>query len=176
VATTPGVRPSTVRGGRRGEATLSGMGNVDPAMIVAVDSASQALVNAFGRAEEAVLSRVSVSQLRALRIIDRHGKINLSQLAEELGAIPSSASRLCDRLVAAGLLHRRTNAADRREVELTTTMEGERLIQQLRERRHRELCRVFAAMSAEGRRALLIGLQEFSRRAGDTDTANHEVA
>src|SRR4029453_18240729 len=79
------------------------------------EAAASALVIALGRAEEKVLPRGSGSQLRALLIISRHAPTNLTQLAEELGAIPSSASRLCDRLVAAGLVTRRTGSADRRE-------------------------------------------------------------
>jgi DNA-binding MarR family transcriptional regulator len=155
----PSFDSARVRGRTRG-AALSGMPDAEPgAVAAAVEGASAALLLALGRAEEAVLPRVSVSQLRALLIIDSHEKTNLSQLADELGAIPSSASRLCDRLVAAGLIRRRAGAADRREVELSPTAEGQRLVDDLREHRRAELGRVLALMSPDGRRALLSGLQ-----------------
>ena len=165
---------------RRGEGvTLPDIPDVDvrdpAALAAAVDAATRALVITLGRAEEEVLPRVSVSQLRALLIISREAPTNLNQLAEELGAIPSSASRLCDRLVAAGLVTRRTGSVDRREVELRVSTEGQRLVEQLRETRVAELATVLATMPPDGQRALLVGLREFQRAAerldGVTDAA-----
>jgi DNA-binding MarR family transcriptional regulator len=162
----------------------------DPAAVAAaVEAATRALVITLGRAEEEILPRVSVSQLRALLIISRQAPTNLNQLAEELGAIPSSASRLCDRLVAAGLVTRRTGSVDRREVELRVSADGHRLVDQLRETRVAELAAVLATMPPDGQRALLVGLREFQRAAerldgvadaaGDAATgpaAGHDVA
>jgi DNA-binding MarR family transcriptional regulator len=146
----------------------------------AVEAATGALVIALGRAEEAILPRVSVSQLRALLIISRQAPTNLNQLAEELGAIPSSASRLCDRLVAAGLVTRRTSSADRREVELGVSVEGQRLLDQLGELRRAELATVLAAMDPESRQELLAGLRGFQRAAERLEhpglEAGHDVA
>jgi DNA-binding MarR family transcriptional regulator len=140
-------------------------------LAAAVEAAAGALVIALGRAEEAILPRVSVSQLRALLIIGRQAPTNLNQLADELGAIPSSGSRLCDRLVAAGLVTRRTGSVDRREVELRVSAEGERLVDQLREVRREQLAVVLAAMDPAGRHALLAGLREFQRAAERLDAA-----
>jgi DNA-binding MarR family transcriptional regulator len=183
---------------RRGGETLPDIPDVDvgdpAALAAAVDAATRALVITLGRAEEEVLPRVSVSQLRALLIISRQAAAglspreataptNLNRLAEELGAIPSSASRLCDRLVAAGLVTRRPGSVDRREVELRVSAEGQRLVDGLRETRVSELATVLAAMSADGRRALLQGLREFQRAAdrlegaaSDDPSADHDVA
>lgn len=145
----------------------------DPAAVAAaVEAATRALVITLGRAEEEVLPRVSVSQLRALLIIGRQAPTNLNQLAEELGAIPSSASRLCDRLVAAGLVTRRPGSVDRREVELRVSAEGQRLVEHLRDTRVAELASVLAAMPPEGQRALLVGLREFQRAAERLDGAD----
>jgi DNA-binding MarR family transcriptional regulator len=171
------------RPARRGGETLPDNPDVaDPAALAAaVDAATGALVITLGRAEEEVLPRVSVSQLRALLIISRQASTNLNQLAEELGAIPSSASRLCDRLVAAGLVTRRPGSVDRREVELRVSAEGQRLVDGLRETRVSQLATVLAAMSADGRRALLQGLREFQRAAERIEGAaaasdDHDVA
>ncbi len=79
----------------------------------AVEAAAEVLVIVWGRAQESLQQPVSASQLRALLVVDKAGEINLNGLAEELGAIPSSASRLCDRLQAAGLLTRTTGRTDR---------------------------------------------------------------
>ncbi|GIJ67319.1 hypothetical protein Voc01_022360 [Virgisporangium ochraceum] len=160
-------------GRRRGGGALPDIPDVDvgdpAAVAAAVEAATRALVITLGRAEEEILPRVSVSQLRALLIISRQAPTNLNQLAEELGAIPSSASRLCDRLVAAGLVTRRTGIIDRREVELRVSAEGQRLVDQLRETRVAELATVLATMPPDGQRALLVGLREFQRAAERLD-------
>jgi DNA-binding MarR family transcriptional regulator len=162
-------------GRRRGGTTLPEISDVDvddPAEVAAaVEAATRALVITLGRAEEEVLPRVSVSQLRALLIISREAPANLNRLAEELGAIPSSASRLCDRLVAAGLVTRRTGSVDRREVELRVSADGQRLVDRLREARVAELAAVLATMPPDGQRALLVGLREFQRAADRLDVA-----
>ncbi|SHF02055.1 MarR family winged helix-turn-helix transcriptional regulator [Streptoalloteichus hindustanus] len=127
----------------------------------AVAAAAEALVTAWGHGTETTHPKVSPSQLRALLVVERHHDINLGGLAEELGAIPSSASRLCDRLQAAGLLARRGGRADRREVTLTLTGDGQRVLNHLRTARRAELGRVLDAMTLVGRSALLAGLEEF---------------
>ena len=170
-----------VAGRREGRPPLSDAARTDVAgLAAAVEAATGALVIALGRAEEAILPRVSVSQLRALLIISRQAPTNLNQLAEELGAIPSSASRLCDRLVAAGLVTRRTGSTDRRAVELRVSLEGRRLLDQLREFRRAEVARVLAGMDAASRHALLAGLGDFQRAAERLDGtgrgAGHDVA
>jgi len=169
------------REGRLALTDAAGGTDTDVADVAAaVEAASSALVIALGRAEERILPRVSVSQLRALLIIGRQAPTNLNQLAEELGAIPSSASRLCDRLVAAGLVTRRTGSTDRREVELRVSVEGQRLLDQLREFRQAEVALVLAGMNAASRRALLAGLSDFQRAAEGLDgkgrSAGHDVA
>jgi len=166
--------------GREGGPALTAHRDTDPADIAAaIEATVGALTLALGRAEEAIMPRVSVSQLRALLLIERHGRTNLNQLAEELGAIPSSASRLCDRLVAAGLVLRRTGSSDRREVELSVSGDGRRLVEHLRRSRRDELATVLARMTPDGRRALLAGLREFHRVAGqrpECDRSNGDVA
>lgn len=167
-------------GRRRGGDPLPDIPDVDvgdpAAVAAAVEAATRALVITLGRAEEEVLPRVSVSQLRALLIISRQEPATLNRLADELGAIPSSASRLCDRLVAAGLVTRRTGSVDRREVELRVSAEGRRMVDQLRDTRVTELARVLATMPPDGQRALLAGLREFQRAAERLDGASEEAA
>src|ERR1700760_4366061 len=69
-----------------------------------VEATAEALVGIWAHVAESLDVRVSPTQLRALTAVGRYGELNLSQLAAALGALPSSASRLCDRLEAAGLL------------------------------------------------------------------------
>lgn len=67
---------------------------------------------------------VSVVQLRALTVLDREGSANLAQLADGMGVTVSTTSRLVDRLVAAGLVDRRTATHTRREIALRLTPRG----------------------------------------------------
>jgi DNA-binding MarR family transcriptional regulator len=106
--------------------------------------------------------RVSPSQLRALMAIQQHGGTNLTALAAELGAILSSASRLCDRLVAAGLVERTQGAGDRREVAMSLTRQGEELLTAIERERRSAMNAVLEQMSPQEQSELLHGLQAFS--------------
>jgi DNA-binding MarR family transcriptional regulator len=128
----------------------------------AVEAAAEALVLVFGRAAEGLHPRVSASQLRALLVVERHHEVNLHRLAGALGAIPSSTSRLCDRLQAAGLLDRSISRSDRRAVVLSLTGDGRRLLAAMRAERRADLARVLGAMTDQARAELLAGLHEFS--------------
>ncbi|MGH9065508.1 MAG: MarR family winged helix-turn-helix transcriptional regulator [Acidimicrobiales bacterium] len=135
-------------------------GNVHMDLAGAATEAVESLVLVWARAEEAAHERVSPSQLRALFAVHRRGSLSLGALAADLGAVPSSASRLCDRLVAAGLLDRRASEDNRRKVTLTLTGNGRRLLQHLEDQRRGDLGRLLEQMSPTARRALLRGLRE----------------
>jgi DNA-binding MarR family transcriptional regulator len=49
-----------------------------------------------------------------LVVLEGHGDTRLNQLAERLGLTPSTALRMVDRLIAARLVTREENEADRR--------------------------------------------------------------
>lgn len=120
------------------------------------------LLEACEQAVEEVGSAVPPVQLRALLIIGKAGSLNLSRLARALGASASAASRLCDRMQAAGLLTRDRAAASRREIVLVPTESGWRLAEWVRGRRRVALGEVMAAMSPGGREALAQGLMELA--------------
>jgi DNA-binding MarR family transcriptional regulator len=130
-----------------------------------VEAAAEALVGIWAHVAESLDVRVSPTQLRALTAVGRYGELNLSQLAEALGALPSSASRLCDRLEAAGLLTRDTGRASRRAVSLRLTQEGEALLEQARTSRQEQIALVLGAMSPADRADLAQGLAAFQRAA-----------
>ncbi|MQY04891.1 hypothetical protein ACRB68_29530 [Actinomadura sp. RB68] len=130
----------------------------------ALDRAANSLMNVWSRAHNAPDVPVPATQLRALLVLER-GPVNVSALAAELGALVSSASRLCDRLEAAGLLLRDSGGGDRREVTVRLTAEGRGLLERIRLRRREELSRVLAAMSAPALQALLWGLAQFQEAA-----------
>jgi DNA-binding MarR family transcriptional regulator len=123
------------------------------------------LIETSERAVEELGLAVPPAQVRALLIIDRAGSLNLTRLAEALGASQSAASRLCDRIAAHGLLTRDRAAASRREVVLFPTESGRRLAEWVRGRRRAALGDVLEAMSPDGREALAQGLRELAASA-----------
>ena len=68
-------------------------------------------------------TRPTVTQVRALVVIASRGSVSLGELAAACGVHLTSASRLCDRLVAAGLMDRADDPANRRQLTLTLTPE-----------------------------------------------------
>ncbi|MDQ1724090.1 MAG: hypothetical protein QOG52_1118 [Frankiaceae bacterium] len=137
-------------------------GQQSPDLTGSVHDAAESLAVLWTRSASGVANEVSGSQLRALLCISRAGTTNLTQLAESIGAMLSSASRLCERLVAAGLIERRPSAANRRELALAVTPEGDRLLATLEHQRRSDIARVLDRMPAAARSALLTGLESFS--------------
>lgn len=129
----------------------------------AAESAGASLQATWLRANDAVSAVVSAPQLRALEIVRQDGDVNLSQLADGLGCLPSTASRLCDRLVAAGLIDRKASAETRREISLSLRSQGARLLRKLEARRRAELSAVLEQMTPAGARALIRGLEEYAQ-------------
>jgi DNA-binding MarR family transcriptional regulator len=139
----------------------------DPMQAAAIDDAAQALLLAFEMAREQVTPRLSGSQLNALLVVERAEGINLGGLAAELSMLLSSASRLCDRLVASGMVERVPGRADRREIALYLTASSRALLSELRRVRRAAVSDVLGRMSVPGRAALLRGLTEFAAAAED---------
>jgi DNA-binding MarR family transcriptional regulator len=133
----------------------------------AVDDAAQALLSAWDTAREQATPRLSWPQLNALIVVEQQQGINLRRLAGQLKMILSSASRLCDRLVAAGLVERVPGRVDRREIALYLTPSSRQLLDELRVARREILTEVLDRMSAAGRAALVRGLTEFAEIAAE---------
>ncbi len=68
---------------------------------------------------------MSVPQFHALLFVRMNPGTGLSELADFLGATLPTMSELVNRLVAAGMLVREQNPAERRRIRLTLTAEGE---------------------------------------------------
>ncbi|WP_327041794.1 MarR family winged helix-turn-helix transcriptional regulator [Micromonospora ureilytica] len=137
----------------------------ETSMAAALDAAAAALLGIWESAREGTANRVSGAQLRAVMVVEQSDGINLRRLASRLDMLLSSASRLCDRLVAAGMLEREPGRFDRREISLHLTPEARRLLAELRADRQAQLAAVLTGMSREGRDALLRGMREFDEAA-----------
>lgn len=140
-----------------------------PDVVASLEAAAHQLTTVFNQAQNSLDIRISPSQMQALEVIERHGRINVNGLAAELGAIPSSASRLCDRLQAAGFIARIAGTSSRREVLLALTRSGQALLARISRDRRALLTEITRSMSPAGREALRTGLQELLRHADDVD-------
>ncbi|MEV4253501.1 MarR family transcriptional regulator [Spirillospora sp. NPDC049652] len=130
------------------------------------EQAGQAFITVWCRSQEQVAGHVPRSQLAALEAVAANPDLSLRALADSLGVIPSSASRLCDRLVSAGLLVRTPRDDNRRQVALRPTPTGDELLRDLSRRRQQDLEAVLNRMTAESREELLRGLAAFTEAAG----------
>ena len=119
---------------------------------------------------------VSLTQLRALVIIASRGPLHLAALADDMGVHPSNATRACDRLVAAGLLDRRDNPADRRHLLLELTPAGRELIDGVVSRRRIAIEKILRRMPAGQRAQLGRGAATVRRRGGRTTLPGPVVA
>ncbi|MET8027256.1 MarR family winged helix-turn-helix transcriptional regulator [Streptomyces avermitilis] len=126
-----------------------------------IADAVENLVTLWTAAAEAVSPRLSAYQLKALRAVWHRSELNLTALADTLGIALPAASRLCDRLEAAGLLERTSHPRNRRELQLRVTPHGRRVLLEVAERRSRSLATVLAAMPPAQRTSLERGLHAF---------------
>ncbi|HEY4410586.1 MAG TPA: MarR family winged helix-turn-helix transcriptional regulator [Acidimicrobiia bacterium] len=133
----------------------------------AVLSASRVLVAVSARSLGDVAEDVTLPQYRTLVLLCAHGPLGMSELTDHLGCAPSSATRLCDRLVARKLASRRHRAANRREVEVAATAAGGRLVAAVTDRRRAEISRVLEAMPGRHRGAMVRALRAFAAAAGE---------
>ncbi|GAA3456636.1 MarR family winged helix-turn-helix transcriptional regulator [Dactylosporangium matsuzakiense] len=104
---------------------------------------------------------VTPGQVRALKVLARHGVMRLSELSEHLRIAPRSTTEVVDGLQERGLVERSPDPADRRATLVTLTpagtamseniraergAQGERLFASLPERDQAELARILAAL------------------------------
>ena len=108
----------------------------------AVLRASRALVGVAAQSLAQTEEHLTLVQYRALVALGAHGEQNVGTLAETLGIHPSTATRLCDRLVAKGFIERTTSEESRREVTVALSRAGAALVRAETERRRRAIRRI----------------------------------
>ncbi len=108
------------------------------------------------------LGLLSLVQLRALTVLRGLGVANLGRLASGMGVTVSTASRLVDRLVAAGLADRQPSPRSRREVALAVTDRGVALLERYDELRSAELRGLLDRLPSDRRPHVLTALRELT--------------
>jgi DNA-binding MarR family transcriptional regulator len=129
--------------------------------------ASRALVAVAAQSIASVDSDVTLPQYRALVVLHTRGHQNVGALSSLLGVHPSTATRLCDRLVAKSLVRRATAPANRREVILSLSANGRALVRTVTDVRRAEIARIVEAIPANLRPAMVTALFNFAEAAGE---------
>ena len=139
----------------------------DEALAARVEIAARGLLALSTRASMDLPDGISLTQLRALAAAEEAGPCSLGILAQALMISTSSASRLVDRLIAAGVLDRRPSDVSRREVVLQVTPRGRRLLRRHEASRRAVFGQALAKLSPAEVRALTRGLEAVKRQVDD---------
>lgn len=137
------------------------------AEIEGVLAATRVLVAISAQSVAKVENRVTLPQLRVLVIIASRGPQNLNSVAQALGVHPSNVTRICNKLVHGGLIHRGDDPTDRRHLVLQLTESGRQLVHTINEHRRAAIATILAKMRIEQRRSLVPELLAFADAAGE---------
>jgi DNA-binding MarR family transcriptional regulator len=138
----------------------------------AVMTASRALVAVAARSLAGAEEQVSLAQYRVLVVLATRGPHRTADLAAVLAVNPSTATRVCDHLVAKRLIRRQRATADRREVRMALSPAGRHLVEQVTRRRREEVGRIVAAVPSERRRLVVEALRALAEAAGEAPGAD----
>jgi DNA-binding MarR family transcriptional regulator len=143
---------------------------MQPSSIEAVQAlllASRAFVGLTARSLAAVDGDVTLPQFRAMVVIAVRGPQRSTDIADELQVNPSTATRMCDRLVRKGFVRRARPADDRRVVHLRLTASGRAVVEQVVTSRKAELERLVAETAHLWGPEVIAALTAFAEAAGE---------
>ena len=92
---------------------------------------------------------LSIGQLKSLFFISNRGTTSLSKLAAALGVTPTNTTGIVERLLKRKLITRTDSTDDRRVLLLRTTLRGEELITELRQKRKERMTELFSRFTDE---------------------------
>ncbi|HTT59522.1 MAG TPA: MarR family winged helix-turn-helix transcriptional regulator [Acidimicrobiales bacterium] len=136
-------------------------------MADAVLTASRVLVAVAARSLAEHESEVSLPQYRTLVVLGSRGPQRIVDLAQALGVDPSTATRMCDRLVRKRLITRRRDVVDRRGVTLDLSAAGQRLVTRVAQRRRQEIARILEMVDPAQYETLVRAFTTFGDAAGE---------
>src|SRR5215472_18353410 len=136
-------------------------------LVDTVLAASRALVAVAARSLAAAGEEVTLPQYRALVVLAAQGPQGTAELAAALAVNPSTATRMCDRLVRKGLVRRHRQAGDRRSVRIALTAPGRDLVAEVTRRRRAELARLLRALPPGQHEPVTAAARAFAAAAGE---------
>jgi DNA-binding MarR family transcriptional regulator len=139
----------------------------DAGAVDAVLTASRSLVAVATRSLGAAAEETTIAQYRALVVLTSRGPQRIAALAAALDVAPSTAGRMCDRLVRKGLIRRHRARADRRAVLVSVTAAGRLVVEEATARRRALIEEILATLPEGAQRAVAGALQAFADAAGE---------
>ena len=122
---------------------------------------------------ERIERRIGLAPLRALQSLDRLGPSLVTELGVDLDLLPSTASRLSDRLAEAGYITRRVSPTNRRATLLELTDAGRAVLDELIAMRVEAFGKVTEHMSENDRAALMQGTRAFTSAHRELSNNSH---
>ena len=139
----------------------------DPAAVDAVLTASRSMVAVATRSLGAAAEETTIAQYRALVVLASRGPRRIADLAEALDVAPSTAGRMCDRLVRKGLVRRHRARGDRRVVLVSVTPAGRQVVDEATTPAPRADRGHPGQAAGAGQRAVAQALRAFADAAGE---------
>lgn len=133
----------------------------------AVLAASRSLIAVATVSLGAAAEETTLAQYRALVVMASRGPQRLVDLAGALGVAPSTAGRMCDRLVRKGLARRHRGRSDRRAVLVAITPAGRSVVDQATARRRELIAGVLARLPEPVQHMAAEALRAFAAAAGE---------
>lgn len=135
--------------------------------VSALLTASRVLVGVSAASLAEAEDTVTLTQFRALVVLEGSRDLTVHALAERLAVTSSTAARTVDRLLASDLATREENPTDRREVRVNLSRKGHALVDEVTARRRAELTKIVRRMPADQRADLVSALTAFAAAAGE---------
>ena len=139
----------------------------DAAAVDAVLTASRSLIAVATRSLGAAAEETTIAQYRALVVLASRGPQRMVDLAEALEVAPSTAGRMCDRLVRKGQVRRSRARSDRRAVLVSLTPAGRQVVDQATVRRRELIAGILTSLPAAEQAAIAGALRAFAAAAGE---------
>jgi DNA-binding MarR family transcriptional regulator len=139
----------------------------DEAAVDAVLTASRTLVAVTTQSLGAAAEDTTIAQYRALVVLASRGRQRMVDLAAALEVTPSTAGRMCDRLLRKGLIRRHRARADRREVQVSITAAGREVVDQATARRRALLAEILGRLTPAEQSQVAAALRAFATAAGE---------
>jgi DNA-binding MarR family transcriptional regulator len=130
--------------------------------------ASRALVALSARSLAHVDAEVTLVQYRALVVLASRGPQRTTDLATELEVAPSTATRMCDRLVRKELVERFRRGDDRRAAWVVLTPAGRDLVGAVMRHRRQAIAKVVRGLTVDDPKGFADLLEAFAEAAGES--------
>lgn len=130
-------------------------------------TASRALLGVVAQSVSPALDLVSLPHFRVLVVLTSSGPLRMGSLAERMGANASTFSRSIDRMVSGGWVERSPSPDSRREILISPTTAGRKLVNEVTIRRKNTISDILSRMTPEDQHSVVSALEAFTSAASE---------